>query len=189
MEAHILWKGIEYESLENCLIDTTEEGTEISSTIVGQYAGKIYLIDYQIRTNAAWETLFVAIESRVNHQTQHWQLEGDGQGNWRKNGKVCQQFGGCIDVDIPLTPFTNTLPINRLKLAIGETQLINVIYLDLLAEEFKPVQQKYIRLKEEVYHYENVPNDFEAAITVDANGLVVNYPALFERRALLGHRA
>ncbi|GAB3513055.1 putative glycolipid-binding domain-containing protein [Emticicia fontis] len=185
MQKHILWKGIEYESLENCLITTTEEGIEISSTIVGQYEGKIYLVDYQIRTNPDWETVFVAIESRINQRVQHWQFEGDCQGNWRKNGKVANQFGGCIDVDIPLSAFTNTLPINRVKLAVGETQLIKVIYLDLLADEFKPVQQKYTRLEENVYHYENVPNDFETDITVDEQGLVVDYPQLFSRRFTL----
>ncbi len=182
MQTNILWKGIEYESLENCLIRTTEEGTEISSTIVGQYEGKVYLIDYQIRANTAWETVFVSIESRINFRTQHWQFEGDCQGNWRKNGKAVAPYGGCIDVDIPVTPFTNTLPINRLKLTIGESRLIKVIYLDVLTDEFKPVQQKYTRLKEDVYHYENVPNDFEAEIIVDKQGLVVDYPQLFTRR-------
>lgn len=185
MQTNILWKGIEYESLENCLITATEEGAEISSTIVGQYDGKIYLIDYQIKTNSHWETIFVSIESRINNHTQHRQFEGDGQGNWRRNGKVSAQYGDCIDVDIPLTPFTNSLPINRLKLAIGETKFIKVVYLDLLAEEFKSVEQKYSRLKEDVYHYENVPNDFEAEITVDSQGLVIDYPQLFTRRLKL----
>ena len=181
MQTNVLWKGIEYESLENCLITTSEEGTEISSTIVGKHEGKIYLIDYQIKTNANWETVFVTIESRINYQTQHWQFEADCQGNWRKNGKVASHFGECFDVDIPLTPFTNTLPINRLNLSVGESQFIKVLYLDLLAEEFKPVQQKYARLKENLYHYENVPNDFEADIMVDKQGLVVDYPQLFVR--------
>jgi hypothetical protein len=179
MQTNILWKGIEFESLENCLINSTEAGTEISSTIIGQYEGKVYLVDYQIKTNAAWETVFVSIESRINFRTQYWQFEGDCQGNWRKNGKVAAHLGECIDIDIPLTPFTNTLPINRLKLAIGESRLIKVIYLDLLSDEFKPVQQKYTRLKEDVYHYENVPNDFEADIIVDKQGFLVDYPRLF----------
>jgi hypothetical protein len=181
MQTNILWKGIEYESLENCLITITEAGAQINSTIVGQYNGKIYLVNYQIKTNTTWETVSVTIESLINKQSQHWKLEGDGKDNWQLNDKAVPQFEGCIDVDIPLTPFTNSLPINRLKLAIGETQLIKVIYLDLLANEFKPVQQKYIRLKENVYHYENVPNDFEADIIVDRQGLVVDYPSLFTR--------
>jgi hypothetical protein len=101
------------------------------------------------------------------------------------DGKKADQFSGCTDVDIPLTPFTNTLPINRLKLAEGEEHQIKVIYLDLLEQQISPVKQKYIRLSKTEYHYENVPNDFEAKIDVDELGFVVNYPSLFVRTAQL----
>jgi uncharacterized protein len=94
-------------------------------------------------------------------------------------------FKGCLDVDIPLTPFTNSLPINRLQLALGEARQIRVIYLDLLERRIVPVNQKYIRLSRTEYHYENVPNDFEARIKVDDAGLVVDYPGLFVRTAKL----
>jgi hypothetical protein len=33
--------------------------------------------------------------------------------------------------------------------------------------------------------YENVPNDFEALITVDLDGLVVDFPELFTRTAYI----
>jgi hypothetical protein len=58
-----------------------------------------------------------------------------------------------------------------------------VIYLDLLAQEVSPVRQKYTRLSQLEYQYENVPNDFEAKIQVDESGLVVDYPSLFVRSA------
>lgn len=80
------------------------------------------------------------------------------------NGKQADQFKGCIDIDIPLTPFTNTLPINRLKLDQDEEHQIQVIYLDLLEQQVISVKQKYIRLSKTEYHYENIPNDFEAKI-------------------------
>jgi hypothetical protein len=56
-----------------------------------------------------------------------------------------------------------------------------VIYLDLLEQRFSPVKQKYIRLSDIFYHYENIPNDFEAKIEVDEQGFVVDYPELFVR--------
>lgn len=61
--------------------------------------------------------------------------------------------------------------------------MIRVIYLDLLEGQVQPVRQQYTRLSETQYHYQNVPNDFEAVITVDALGLVVDYPQLFTRTA------
>jgi uncharacterized protein len=96
-----------------------------------------------------------------------------------------ERFAGCIDIDIPLTPFTNTLPVSRLNLKNGEEQRIKVIYLDILEATIRPVQQKYTRLSPTVYHYENIPNDFEADITVDDRGFVVDYPSLFRRTSVV----
>ena len=185
MQTNILWTGREYYSLENCLVDTNSNGTTITSTIIGRYANKIYYVAYKIKTNYNWETLFFEVHSRHSNQTQVITCEGDGKGNWKSEGKELVQFKGCIDIDIPLTPFTNSLPINRLRLSDKQTQQIEVIYLDLLEQKITAVKQKYTRTSESEYHYENVPNDFEANIQVDEDGFVVDYPLLFARTAAL----
>ena len=183
MQINILWTGREYYSLENCLVKTRANGSEITSTIIGYYYKKIYRVDYHIITNHNWETIFVGINSRHGDQLQSIKFESDGRGNWLNNGEPMNKFNGCIDVDIPLTPFTNTLPINRLKLVKNKPQEIQVMHLDLLSQNIRPVRQKYTKLSDTEYHYENVPNDFEATIEVDENGLVVDYPLLFVRTA------
>jgi len=185
MQTSLLWTGSAYHSLENCVLTTTGSGAEASSIILGYYAQKIYRVDYRIKTNTRWETVFCEISSQLNSQTQLIRLESDGKGNWLQDGKQAHQFDGCIDVDIALTPFTNTLPIRRLKLASNEEQNIRVIYLDLLEGQIRPVQQRYVRLSETRYHYENIPNDFEANIQVDESGFVVDYPPLFVRTAVI----
>ena len=184
MQTNILWTGREYHSIENCLVTTDQNGADIRSIIVGTYQSKIYRVEYQIKTNARWETVFAGIKSRHSNNEEYILLEGDGKGNWTRNGESIPAFAGCVDVDIPLTPFTNTLPVKRLDTEIGKEQQIKVLYLDLLEEQIKPVHQKYIRLSDTVYHYENVPNDFEADITVDDFGLVVDYPELFVRTTI-----
>jgi uncharacterized protein len=184
MRINILWKGREYESLENCLVETSSAGTAINSLIVGCYEGKIYKVEYCIKTNPDWQTVFLEINSRHNDQVQHIKLESDGKGNWMHNDKKADQFSGCIDVDIPLTPFTNTLPIRRLTLNKGQSTEIRVIYCDLLEKEIKAVAQKYTCLSPTEYHYENIPNDFEATIQTDGSGFVVDYPSLFVRMAV-----
>ena len=185
MQTNILWTGREYYSLENCLVNTTNSGSEIDSTIIGSYEGKIYRVEYHIKTNYLWETVFLELHSRHSNQQQHFIFEGDGKGNWTANGKQAIDLSGCIDVDIPLTPFTNTLPINRLRLSRREERQIKVIYVDVLKNQINPVAQKYVCLSEKRFHYENVPNDFAATIEVDDLGLVVNYPSLFVRTAAL----
>jgi hypothetical protein len=185
MQRNILWTGCEYNSLENCLVNTTYTGFEINSTIIGKYEGKIYKVEYQIQTNGNWETVFLELKSQHNNQREHLTFKSDAKGNWTADGRRANQFKGCIDVDLPLTPFTNTLPINRLRLNPNEGRQISVIYLDLLEQCVKPVYQKYKRLSETEFQYENVPNDFEAKIEVDELGLVVKYPGLFVRTAIL----
>lgn len=185
MQTNLLWTGREYHSMENCLVNTADTGSEINSVIVGTCEEIIYKVEYTIRTNQDWVTLFCDVRSQHSDRIEHILLESDGNGNWLMDGKEAKQFKGCIDVDIPLTPFTNTLPINRLGLAPGAEQKIAVIYIDILGKQIRVVKQRYLRRSDKIYHYENVPNDFEANIEVDDLGLVVDYPALFVRSAKL----
>ena len=185
MQTNLLWTGREYHSMENCLVTNTSSGIEVTSTIVGFYKENIYKVDYLIKTNQNWETILLEISWRHNNQTQFIKLEGDGKGNWIDNGKNAAQFDGCIDIDIPLTPFTNTLPVRRLHLNQNQSREIQVIYCNLLNSDIKVVRQKYTRLSNTKYHYENVPNDFESTIQIDEFGFVVDYPSLFVRTAAI----
>jgi hypothetical protein len=63
----------------------------------------------------------------------------------------------------------------------GETRPVKVLYLDIFNTSEKPVIQHYTRLSDTDYKFENLSDDFEAVIRVDAEGLVENYPGLFER--------
>jgi hypothetical protein len=185
MQTNILWSGREYRSLENCLVNYTETGVEISSTIVGHYQGKIYKVDYQILTNLKWETLVFEVQTQCNDSREFLRFEAMQHGGWLANGESTKLYNGCIDVDISLTPFTNSLPINRMQAALAQQQEITVIYIDVLHQRIKPVRQLYKKNSQSNYHFENVPNDFEADIAIDDSGLVVDYPGLFVREAIL----
>ena len=185
MQTNLLWTGREYHSMENCLVNVTDTGIRITSTIIGYYERKLYKVDYAINTNNKWETVFCEVVSRHSDRTQSIRVESDGKGNWTVGGKEANQFDGCMDIDISLTPFTNTLPINRLQLSEHESKQVSVIFLDVLAHRMTPARQKYSRLSRLRYQYENVPNDFEAIIEVDESGFVADYPLLFTRTAAL----
>jgi hypothetical protein len=181
MQKNILWTGIEYHSLENCILTIMDKGSEINSFVIGAYANELYRIAYRIRTNQYWETIFCEITSQIYSTVEMIEFRREGKESWYVNGRPDENFNGCIDIDISLTPFTNTLPINRLHLSEKEGKQIKVLYVDVLGRKMIPVQQKYTRLSQTDYKYENVPNDFEAVIAVDHLGLVVNYPGLFKR--------
>lgn len=185
MQTNLFWTGREYYSLENCVVNSTVNGSEINSTIVGLYEEKSYTVSYEIKTNQHWQTVFAHLQVQHNNQRRKVLLESDGKGNWKSNGKAAAEFKGCLDVDIRITPFTNSLAVNRLKLKVKEASQIQVVYLDVLNDSISTVKQRYVRLSPSVYHYENILNDFEADIQVDESGFVVDYPQLFVRTAAL----
>ncbi|HTF82362.1 MAG TPA: putative glycolipid-binding domain-containing protein [Cytophagales bacterium] len=182
-QTNILWKGREYDSLEHCLVTYTFEGVEIRSVIIGSIGGLTYRVEYLIKTNLHWETQSVELYSWHQDRVQHFRLDSDTLGNWMSPEANVTKFQGCIDIDIPLTPFTNSLPINRLNMTVGEAHVIKVLYFDVLEGAITTVNQKYTRTSQNTYHYENIPCDFEATIEVDASGLVTDYPFLFVRTA------
>ncbi len=185
MQYNIVWAGLEYHSVENCLISSNKQGTKIASSIIGLYEGRIYKVDYTIKVNSKWETQEIRIRARHSDHEQEIVLLKDNEDGWIMNNEKAYAFTGCIDVDIALTPFTNSLPVNRLKMREGEEQTISVIYFDLLNWDVKPVKQLYRKISENSYHYENIPNNFQADITVDKQGFVIEYPGLFNRSAIL----
>ena len=95
-----------------------------------------------------------------------------------------------MDIDFAATPFTNTLPIRRLGLQPGESAEVAVVYIDAPSLEVTPVRQRYTclasdadggRYRFEALPYAALPDGFMAELSVDADGLVRDYPPLFRR--------
>ena len=181
MQTNLLWTGREYHSLENCLITSKDTGNVITSTIVGYYQNKIYTIDYYLETDNNWLTQFVNLICKINNKKYNLELKRDANNSWAVNNEIKHDLDNCLYVDISVTPFTNTLPVNHLKLVLNEKRIIKVIYINVLEQEIKEVEQVYQKLSDTKYLYQNVPNDFEAIIEFDESGFVVDYPYLFIR--------
>lgn len=180
MQTNILWSGVEYNSLENCLINTDENQITVTSTIVGAYRNTLYLAGYQLQSGQFWQVYHCTVNCKCDDEIQTFEIVRN-QDRWSVNGQYHPEFDGCTDVDIPLTPFTNSLPVNRLRMKENQEEIIEVIYIDLLEKRISRVRQKYKRISQDTYKYENIPNDFEAEIKVDEDGFVVHYPQLFTR--------
>jgi len=178
----IFWSGLHYHSSEKCTIVTGDAGYEISGLILGCSDGVIYETRYRIEADTGWSTRYVTLESEQDGRLFSLSCNCAAPGNWQINGRPEAAFAGAADVDISLTPFTNTLPVNRLRLQEGASEAIRLLYIDVLEQAVRPVQQRYTRLTGTSYRYEHIPKDFEAVLEVDACGLVIHYPGLFERR-------
>jgi uncharacterized protein len=182
MEKLVKWRGLEHDSIETCRITSSDEGIVVKSEI----AGRDLSMRYEIRTDPHWLTIYCALSGQLANFEFQFLFERGRNKIWKANGlsgrdRSDSVFDQCDYVDISLTPFTNTLPINNLVLPEKEAREIKVVYFDFSEQTIRPVRQRYTKLSADLYHYENVPNDFEADIRVDADGLVVDYPGLFSR--------
>jgi len=160
-------------STENSVATMSAEGCHVDGTIDGATP-----LRYSIDTDARWATRVV----RVATDEVSLVLFADGRGNWTEgDGRVLDRLAGALDVDIAATPFTNTLPIWRLGLGIGESADIVTAYIDVPALTVQSDPQRYTRLDERSYRYESRDSGFARDITVDDAGFVVDYPGLFRR--------
>lgn len=178
----LIWQGIAFQSLEYFSIQENDKNIQVTSKIIGCYENNMYTVDYRLTIDPDWNIQEFTIESEIN--TVKNTLTGKKYlGEWKINNVINPDFSGFSFIDISLTPFTNTLPINNLKLIENESQEIKVIYIDILNNLVKPVTQQYTKTGPYTYHYDNLQTDFKSDIVVDKNGFVVNYPKLFDKIA------
>jgi uncharacterized protein len=107
-----------------------------------------------------------------------------GLGHWQTGtGTPIPALDGCIDISA--TPFTNTLPLQRLTWTINASADIRVVYLEVPALTMLPELERYPCLQDTgstgLYDFEALSVDFRVNLPVDTQKLVLDYPDLFKR--------
>jgi hypothetical protein len=183
MDRHIIWSAWEGPGLEHLHLTQQEATVTADSLIICVIDERPIRLRYTITCDDRWRMRSVDLVSLEDEQ-QAIRLRTDGEGQWTNAaGQLVPDLDGCREVDISLTPFTNTLPIRRLVLAPGQTQDVPAAYIDVARFTVQRVPQRYTRLQTsgQVYLYEGLLWDFRAELPVDADGLVLDYPGLFRR--------
>jgi hypothetical protein len=177
MTTEILWQQLIDQGLEHLILHSDGQ-IEAEGLVVGMLKDAAYRIRYQIICDSNWNVervsainLLDAKEFALTRSEEEW-LDDEH--------RPIESLRGCTDVDIMVTPFTNTLPIKRLNLATGEFKDIFVVYVRIPDLSLSKLDQRYTRLSEDVYRYENMSSGFTADLKVDENGLVIDYPGIFK---------
>ena len=176
----VRWASEEGEGIEHLAFDASGGAIRVESVVVGQRYGKAYGLCYTVHCDAHWRATYAAFRVMGGKA---FAMHGDGHGHWRDGeGRTLEAIAGCIDIDIAATPFTNSLPIRRLKLARGARRPIEVAYIAAPGLVPKRVEQAYVCIEpDREYRYEGIFRDFTANLRVDEDGLVIDYPTLFRR--------
>ena len=155
-------------------------GHVLRGQIVADLEGAGIEASYVVEADVAWRTRRVRVE--IANRGRILEISANGTGRWSdQEGIWIPALDGCIDVDISLTPATNTLPIRRLNPAAGEAVDISVAYILAPELSLRAGPQRYTRLADRLWRFHGVDSGFTADISVDAEGFVVGYPGLFRR--------
>lgn len=147
--------------------------------------GEASVVHFKLRTDAAWRTRSFVVESTDPTGTRRARLTANGAGSWLLDGQHRPELDGCLDVDLAAAPFTNTLPIRRLGLEEGQHAEIRAAWVDVPSLVPHVSQQRYTRLETAGalarYEYRSLPSGRRYLLSVDAEGIVVDYEGLATR--------
>lgn len=175
----VRWVSWNRDATETLVLTEKPEGIFIKSTINNHE--KHFTIKYTLNCEPSWKVRNLNLELVETKDKQKIKLESDGHGNWSNDSGIIEKLHGAIDIDISATPFTNTLPIRRLRLRKKQSVEILVVYITIPELSVSTDRQRYTCLSKSTFLFEQIDNNFTRRIEVDKGGLVVTYPGLFKR--------
>jgi hypothetical protein len=176
-----LWnKHLEAMGLEHLLLT---ERTADSVILAFDEEHGPFRLAYRLGWDESWLLREAELVVATDRITRSLSLRTDGQGHWRhRDGQTIVDLDGCLDVDIWPTPFTNSFPILREPMEIGERRQFRMAWIHGPDLTFQAQPQAYTRLADRLYLFENLDGSgFRAELPLDKEGIVLDYPGLFRR--------
>jgi uncharacterized protein len=181
----VVWKNLVIDGRDYCALLHANDGWLLKGTVVGVLQDKRpMLANYEIYCDENWLTHRVQVERTIGDDVKTLSLNVESRGVWRSSGQELRDVRGCDDVDLAVTPATNTLPIRRLNLQMGSSESVIAAWVKFPELTVQPLSQRYTRLSQNTYRYES-NTGFSADLVVDDLGLVTTYPGGWERLAAL----
>lgn len=175
------------EGFEVVFLRSEGDGFRLSGGSAAVEEGEAWSVRYAVMLDAGWVTRSAAVVGLSGSGAYEVRLEADGNGAWLLDGEPAPQLEGCLDVDLEASACTNAFPVKRLDLSVGEAANAPAAYVRASVPEVQRLEQHYRRLEDlgtgPRYCYESPAFDFQAILTYDRFGLVVDYPEIAERVA------
>lgn len=139
-----------------------------------------FAFEYNVFLTESWDIKRLGIASLLDDRALAVRHH---EGTWYDDiAKVgLPEFDDVRFCDISISPFTNSLPINRLAFEGNREQSIDVVFFDENTFSLRRVRQIYSRTADRTFRYQDVEMpEFTAKIVTDADGLVIDYEHLFK---------
>jgi uncharacterized protein len=171
------WRFLPSSGSERLQLWRDDEGWSLEGAVEAVLEEPLH-VTYRVRCSPEWKTRSAMVTMADFGGERSIELIVE-DGTWRLEGEQLPNLDGCVDVDIGVTPSTNTLPIRRLELPVEASAEIVAAWVRFPQLEVEPLTQRYTRLAERRYHYRS--DSFQAELDVDDLGLVTTYQGVWER--------
>ena len=175
-DPQILWRRLDLPGHDACRIQRDGDLPGLEGVAVWRDPAGPAHLTYLIACNPDWVTRSVRVQGRVGPHDLSLSIHRLDSGEWRLNGESLPDLHALQDIDLGFTPATNTLPIRRLRAARQDTAEIAAVWLDPSDWTLKRLPQTYQRAGT---GWRYASPGFAADLTVDADGLVTDYPKMW----------
>jgi uncharacterized protein len=172
---------------EVVFLHADEDGYRLEGHTAAVEDGQAWAVRYSITVDRHWRTKTARVHGRSATGRHEVVLEADGAGGWTVNGAPAPELDDCLDVDLESSSVTNTFPVHRLGLDVGQAADAPAAYVRALDLAVERLDQRYARRpndgNRQRYHYTSPAFAFEAELIYDEAGLVIDYPGIAVRAA------
>jgi len=179
MVQSIIWRPMDQSGHEWAQLRQTRMHWQLWGTAVFAEEGLPCKLDYCITCDADWLIVTTHINGSVGDEDVKVEIQAGPDRRWKVNGVECLEVMGCIDIDLSFSPSTNTIPIRRLGLEIGQEAEVRAARLRFPSLTLEPLVQTYRRTGECTYRFVTLDGEFASELTVNEAGLVTDYPDLW----------
>jgi hypothetical protein len=183
LKQSLFWQRMDDFGTEHCNLWQHDAGWQLEGVALTLFNRQLSRAHYQVWVDPQWRTYQAEINMQLDGIDRTLQLVSDKGGRWWVAGQEDPTLGGCIDVDLRVTPATNILPIRRLELPVGGSEQVTAAWVRFPELTVEVLPQRYTRLSATQYRYESSNGAFTAELEVDELGMVIDYPGGWQRIA------
>lgn len=181
----IVWEWCDRQGLEHLTLQNDGDAIRADGIVVTAFDGELLRLRYSILCDPGWRFREARVTLDRNGEPRDRRMARDPAGAWTVDGAARDDLAPCADIDIMATPFTNTLPLRRLAFPPETPVAITVAYLRVPDLGVSVVTQDYTRLgtgdAPARFHYRNPASGFSAELSLDADGVVIDYGGIWRR--------
>jgi hypothetical protein len=180
------WRHIEArEGFETAFFNGDHTGFRCEGVTAAVEDGQAWAVRYSIVVDDQWRAIAASVWGRTDGREREVKISAIAAGRWERDGVEIPEVAGCLDIDLESSACTNTMPVHRLALAVGDTAPAPALYIRAADLAVERLEQVYARVADDGdrirYDYRAPAFNFAARLVYDRSGLIIDYPGIASR--------